>query len=92
MGSKLYVGNLTYSLTEDQMREVFAKHGEVKDVVIIKDKMTQRSKGFGFVEMSSDQEASNAIDQLNGKNIDGRNIMVNEAREREPRKVANSRW
>ncbi len=77
---KLYVGNLSYSVTEDQLRELFAKHGEVKDVVIIKDKMTERSKGFGFVELSNDAELQQAIDSLNDTEFEGRTIKINKAR------------
>ncbi len=77
---KLYVGNLSYSVTEDQLRELFAKHGEVKDVVIIKDKMTERSKGFGFVELSNDAEIQKAIDSLNDTEFEGRTIKINKAR------------
>ena len=77
---KLYVGNLSYSVTEDQLRELFAKHGEVKDVVIIKDKMTERSKGFGFVELSNDAELQQEIDSLNDTEFEGITIKINKAR------------
>lgn len=78
--SKLYVGNLNYAVTEDQLKEVFAKHGEVKDVVIIKDKYTSRSKGFGFVEMSNTSEAQSAIEALNDTEHEGRSLKVNIAK------------
>ena len=80
---KLYVGNLSYSATEEQLKELFAQYGEVKDVVIIKDRMTSRSKGFGFVELSSDSEIQNAIDNLNDVEFMGRTIKVNKARPKE---------
>lgn len=71
-GSKLYVGNISYSVREDQLRELFSQHGEVKDVVIIKDSMTERSKGFGFVEMSIPAEVQQAIEALNGTEFESR--------------------
>ena len=92
MSKKLYVGGLSYSTTEDDLQNLFVDQGTVLSAVVITDRDSGRSKGFGFVEMSSEQEASNAIDQLNGKNVDGRNIMVNEAKERAPKRAANSRW
>lgn len=76
-GSKLYVGNISYSVREDQLRELFSQHGEVKDVVIIKDSMTERSKGFGFVEMSIPAEVQQAID---GTEFESRALKVDEAR------------
>jgi len=85
MAKKLYVGNLSYSTTEDALRELFSQFGTVETVTIIKDKFTNRPKGFGFVEMSSDEEATAAIDGLNGKEVDGRPITVNEARPMEDR-------
>ena len=81
----IYVGNLPYSTTDDDLRGLFAAHGEVASARVVIDRMTGRSKGFGFVEMSSDQEAQAAIAALNGKNVDGRNLTVNEARPQEPR-------
>ena len=92
MSKKLYVGGLSYSTTEDDLQNLFVDQGTVLSAVVITDRDSGRSKGFGFVEMSSEQEASNAIDQLNGKNVDGRNIMVNEAKERAPKRAVNSRW
>jgi RNA recognition motif-containing protein len=84
-GSKLYVGNLSYSVTGSQLKELFSQYGEIKDAVVIKDRDTDRSKGFGFVELSSPTEAQKACDALNGKEFDGRNLKVNEAKQREQR-------
>ena len=85
MAKKLYVGGLSYNTTEATLRDTFAAVGAVETATIIMDKMTNRSKGFGFVEMSSDDDAQKAIDQLNGKELDGRTLTVNEARPMEPR-------
>ena len=85
MAKKLYVGGLSYDTTEATLKETFAQAGTVESATIIIDKMTNRSKGFGFVEMSSDEEAQKAIEIFNGKELDGRNITVNEARPMEPR-------
>ena len=85
MGAKLYVGNLSYNVTEDRLQQHFAQHGSVVSARIITDKFTGKSKGFGFVEMSSDQEAERATTALNGTDFGGRALTVNEAREREPR-------
>jgi RNA recognition motif-containing protein len=85
MAKKIYVGNLSYGTTEDGLREFFAQSGAVASATIIIDKMSGRSKGFGFVEMSSDEEAQTAIDTLNGKELDGRTLTVNEARPMEDR-------
>ena len=85
MGKKLYVGNLSYTTTETDLQQMFAAHGTVQSAVIIQDRATGRSKGFGFVEMSTDQEAQAAIAALNGQEFDGRAMVVNEARPREPR-------
>ncbi len=76
----IYVGNLSWGLSEDDLREAFEKFGEVDSVKIIQDKMTGRSRGFGFVEMPDDSEGKAAIAELNGKELDGRAIKVNEAR------------
>ena len=83
MNKRLYVGNLAYSVTSDQLRDLFAAHGEVKEATMITDRMTGRSKGFGFVEMVTEEGARKAIEGLNEKALDGRNLMVNEAKERE---------
>lgn len=79
----LYVGNLSYRLTEDQLRGAFEEYGTVSMCTIIKDKMTGQSKGFGFVEMPDRSEAEAAITNLNGRDLQGRKINVNEARDRE---------
>lgn len=92
MSKKLYVGGLPYSTTQDELHSLFEDQGTVLSAVVITDRDSGRSKGFGFVEMATSEEASNAIEQLDGKNLSGRNIMVNEARERAPRGVSNSRW
>ena len=81
----IYVGNLPYSITEDELREAFNQFGEVANVSIISDKYTGRSKGFGFVEMDNDSEAEDAIKALNETPMQGRNIRVNQARPREER-------
>ncbi len=80
MGKKLYVGNLSYGVTDSQLSELFGAHGSVESAQVIIDRDTGRSKGFGFVEMSSQAEAQAAIAALNGKEIDGRSLTVNEAR------------
>jgi RNA recognition motif-containing protein len=85
MGSKIYVGGLPYSATEDQLTELFAAHGNVQSVRVITDKFTGQSRGFGFVEMSSGAEAEEAISALNGTTMGGRTLTVNEARPQEPR-------
>jgi RNA recognition motif-containing protein len=79
---KIYVGNLSYDATEDDLRQAFANNGEVVNANIIKDKNTGRSRGFGFVEMSSDEEGQAAIDGLNGTDLCGRSLNVSIARER----------
>ncbi len=85
MGKKLYVGNLSYETTDSALQEMFAPHGTVQSAQVIMDRDTGRSKGFGFVEMSSDQEAQNAIKALSGQQVGGRSLTVNEARPREDR-------
>ena len=85
MSKKLYVGGLSYNSTDDSLKNLFSQAGSVDSAVIIIDKMTGRSKGFGFVEMSTDEEAQSAIEMFNGKDFDGRNITVNEARPMEDR-------
>lgn len=80
MGSKLYVGGLPYSVTSDRLQEIFSEHGTVESASVISDKFTGQSRGFGFVEMSSSGEAQSAIDHLNGTQIDGRTLTVNEAK------------
>jgi cold-inducible RNA-binding protein len=85
MGKKLYVGNLSYETTDSALEQLFAPHGTVQSAQVIMDRDTGRSKGFGFVEMSSDQEAQAAIAALSGKEVNGRALTVNEARPREDR-------
>lgn len=83
MASKLFVGGIAWATTEDSLKEAFGQAGTVESAVIITDRMSGRSKGFGFVEMSSDEEAKAAIELWDGKELDGRAIAVNEARPRE---------
>jgi cold-inducible RNA-binding protein len=85
MATKLFVGSLSWNVTDDQLKDFFSTVGTVASATVIMDRETNRSKGFGFVEMSSDDEAKAAIDQLNGKELDGRAVTVNEARPREER-------
>src|SRR5881397_1241931 len=85
MGRKLYVGNLTYDVTDSGLEQMFAAHGTVQSAQIIMDRDTGRSKGFGFVEMGSDQEAQAAIAAMNGKEMGGRALTVNEAKPKEDR-------
>lgn len=80
MGTKLYVGGLPYSVSEGRLREVFSAHGTVESASVIADKFTGQSRGFGFVEMSSGGEAQRAIESLNGTQLDGRTLTVNEAK------------
>ncbi len=80
MAKKLFVGNLPYSATSEQLTEMFAEAGKVEEANIVTDKFSGRSRGFGFVEMSSDEEAQKAVTDLNGKEMEGRKIVVNEAR------------
>ena len=86
MGKKLYVGNLSFSVTDETLRAKFAECGTVASAKLINDKDTGRSKGFGFVEMSSDQEAQTAIEKFDGQDFDGRAMKVNEAKPMEPRR------
>lgn len=85
MATKLFVGSLPFSVNDDQLADFFASAGTVVSAKVIIDRETNRSRGFGFVEMSSDEEAKAAVDQLNGKDMEGRNIVVNEARPQAPR-------
>lgn len=85
MATKLFVGGLSWGTTEDGLRAAFAQVGTVASATVITDKYTGKSKGFGFVEMSSDEEAQKAMQELNGKELDGRTIVVNEARPMQPR-------
>ena len=85
MNKKLYVGGIPYSTSEDALREFFSEAGEVESAAIITDRMTGRSRGFGFVEMATEEGAQKAIDTINGKELDGRTLSVSEARPMEPR-------
>ena len=85
MGSKLYVGNLSYNTSSSDLEQLFGQHGTVQSAEVIADRETGRSKGFGFVQMGSDQEAQAAIAALNGQQHDGRALTVNEAKPREER-------
>jgi RNA recognition motif-containing protein len=89
---KIYVGNLSYSTTDDDIRKAFSEYGTVDSADVIMDRSTGRSKGFGFVEMSVDSEGQAAIDALNGKEVDGRSLNVNVAKPREERPQRPSRY
>ena len=82
----IYVGNLSYGMSEDELRDAFGAFGQVSSVKILMDRETGRSRGFGFVEMPNSKEAESAIAQLNGKDVGGRPLRINEARPREPRR------
>ncbi|MBN1158417.1 MAG: RNA-binding protein [Bacteroidales bacterium] len=88
----IYVGNLHFDLSEDELKKVFEEYGEVTTVKIITDKVSGRSRGFGFVEMVNDDEAREAIENLNGKDIKGRKLNVNQAREKENNSGRNNRF
>jgi len=83
MGKKLYIGNLGYGIGNRELEQLFAAHGTVRSAEVITDRATKQSKGFGFVEMGTDQEAQAAIAALNGKQVEGRTVTVNEARPKE---------
>ncbi len=85
MGSKIYVGGLPYATSEQELADLFGQHGSVQSAKIITDKYTGQSRGFGFVEMGSDDEATTAIDALNGTELGGRTLTVNEAKPQAPR-------
>jgi RNA recognition motif-containing protein len=85
MAKKIFVGSVAWATTNDSLKSAFSQYGEVESAEILTDKMTGRSRGFGFVVMPNDDEAQAAIDGLNGQALDGRNIVVNEARPREER-------
>ncbi|HPD19892.1 MAG TPA: RNA-binding protein [Candidatus Pacearchaeota archaeon] len=91
MAKKLYVGGLPYSTSEESLKQYFSQAGTVESTAIITDKFSGKSKGFGFVEMSSDEEAQTAIEMFNGKEFEGRNLTVNEARPREERPLNRDR-
>jgi len=86
MAMKLYVGGLAYSVNDQELEQLFTEQGKVVSAVVIKDRDSGQSKGFGFVEMEDNTEAQNAIKNLNGKEVSGRSIMVNEARPQEDRR------
>lgn len=86
MAMKLYVGGLAYSVTDKELEELFAAHGNVVSAVVIKDRDSGQSKGFGFVEMDDIKAGQNAIKELNGKEVSGRSIVVNQARPQENRR------
>lgn len=90
MSKKLYVGNLSYSVSNDDLEQAFASFGTVASATVLTDRDTGRSKGFGFVEMSSTQEAQSAIEGMNGREMGGRALTVNEARPREERPAGRS--
>lgn len=95
MAKKLYVGNLAWATTDDSLKQAFAAAGKVDSATVITDKMSGRSRGFGFVEMANDDEAAKAIEMFNGKDLDGRKITVNEARPMEaraPRGESRGNW
>jgi len=85
MGRKLYVGNLPYEVGETELQELFARAGSVESVNVMRDQATGRARGFAFVEMSTDEEAQNAITAMNGTQVGGRSLTVNEARPKAPR-------
>jgi RNA-binding proteins (RRM domain) len=89
MSKKVYVGNLNYATTEETLKNVFSEFGEVVSAIVIYDRMTQQSKGFGFVEFSDDSAAESAIGAMNGKEVDGRRIRVNTAEDRPARPKFN---
>ena len=88
----IYIGNLAYSVTEDDLRDAFSEFGQVESASIINDKFSGRSKGFGFVDMPNDSEARQAIESLNDKDLNGRTIKVNEAKPREERPARRDRY
>jgi len=83
MSKKLFVGNIEWGATEDDLMELFGQYGEVQEAIIIKDRMSGRSKGFGFVTFAEDADADKAMEALNGKDLNGRELVVNEARKKE---------
>ena len=85
MSAKLFIGNLDYTVTSEELKKIFSEFGNVVDAVVITDRETRRSRGFGFVEFGSEEEAKKAIEAMNGKPVNGRNINVNEAKPQENR-------
>ncbi|UCF97377.1 MAG: RNA-binding protein [Spirochaetaceae bacterium] len=94
MNKKLYVGGLPFSVTDERLKELFEPHGTVESAKVVTDRYTDRSRGFGFVEMSTQQEAEQAIKALNGTDIEGRSLTVNESKPREnrPGSGGRNRW
>ncbi len=92
MSKKIYVGNLPWSATEEEINALFAEHSTVHSVALINDRETGRPRGFGFVTMTNDDEAKKAIEELNGKDFEGRDLNINEARPRAPRQQREPRW
>jgi RNA recognition motif-containing protein len=95
MAKKLFVGGLPYSVTDDELHALFSAHGSVESATVVVDRYTDRSRGFGFVEMSTDEEAQKAIEALNGSQLQGRNLTVNVSRPRESRdqgRRSRDRW
>ena len=92
MSTKLYVGSLPYSTTEAQLTDLFSQYGAVTSAKVISDKFTGQSRGFGFVEMATSEEAQRAIEALNGTKLEQRTLVVNEAKPLEKRERAGSRW
>ena len=92
LSKKLYVGNLSFSSTEDELRDLFEQHGKVSSVNVITDRETGRSRGFGFVEMDEDSAANAAMEALDGRDFGGRNLRVNEAQERDRGGGGRSRY
>lgn len=86
MAKKLYIGNLPYTATDEQLREMFSKAGEVEEAAVLMDRVTGRSRGFGFVTMAADEGAASAVEMFNGTEMDGRKLVVNEARPMTPRR------
>ncbi len=88
----IYIGNLSFNATEEELKKLFSEHGDVSSANIIKDKYTGKPKGFAFVEMANQSEAESAIQALNGKTVDGRNIKVNQAKPKSDRPEGRSRY
>lgn len=85
MSKKLFIGNISWGASDEQLRDLFAQYGEVEEAVIVKDKFSGRSKGFGFVTFTNDEDGDKAVEALNGHELDGRELVVNEARPPKPR-------
>jgi RNA recognition motif-containing protein len=83
MSKKLFIGNIEWGTTEDDLKELFGKYGDIEEAIIIKDRMSGRSKGFGFVTFANEEDADKAMEALNGYELNGRKLVVNEARDRE---------